>query len=80
MSMLAFSTQAMPSRAHLSQKTTTAERILREEYQTEGLDSGEMAESRNAEIRASVLDQSLRNLKPRNMRVLVDTGEVDVCC
>ena len=77
--MLAFTTQAVPSRAQLSKKTTNAERIIREEYQLEVLGSGEMAESRNAEIRASVLDQSHRNSKPRNMRMLVDTGEVDVC-
>ena len=77
MSMLAFSTQAMPSRA---QKTTNAMRIIREEDQHEVLGFWEMAESpRKAEIRGSVLDQSLRNLKSRNMRMLVDTGEVDVC-
>ena len=81
MSILAFSTQAMPPRAPLSPKFTKAERIIREEYQPEVLGSHEMAESRKAEIRARVLDQSLRNLKPRNMRMrmLVDTGEVDVC-
>ena len=79
MSMLAFSTQAMPSQAQLSQKTTNAERISRKEYQPEVLGLREMAESRKAEIHASVLDQSLRILKPRNMRMLVDTGEVDVC-
>ena len=80
MSMLASSIQAMPSRAQLSQKTANAGRIIREEYEPEVLRSREMAESRKAEIRASVLDQSLRNLKPRNMRTLVDTGEVDVRC
>ena len=79
MSMLAFSTQAMPSRAQLSQKTTNEKRIIREEYQPEVLGSREIAESRKEEIRASALDQSLRSLKPRNMRMLVDTGEVDVC-
>ena len=79
MSMLAFSTQAMLSRAQLSQKTTNAERIIRGEYQPEVLGSREIADSRKAEIRASVLDQSLRNLKPRNMRMLVDTGEVGEC-
>ena len=63
----------------MSQQTTNAERIIREEYQPEVLGSRQMAESRKAEIRASVLDQSLRNWKPRNMRMLVDTGEVDVC-
>lgn len=68
----------MPSRAQLSQKTTNAERISREEYQPEVFGFREMAESRNAEIRGSVLDQSLWNLRPRNMRMLVDTGEVDV--
>ena len=78
MSMLAFSTQAMPSRAQLSQKITNAERIIREEYQPEVLGSRQMAESRKAEIRASVLDQSLRNSKLRNLRMPVDTGEVDV--
>ena len=79
MSMLAFSTKAMPSRAQLSQKTTNTERISREEYQPEVLGPREMAESRKAEIHASVLDQSLRILKPRNMRMLVETGKVDVC-
>ena len=79
MSMLALTTQAVPSRAQLSKKTTNAERIIREEYQLEVLGSREMAESRNAEIRACVLDQNHRNLKPRNMRMLVDTGEVDFC-
>ena len=64
----------------MSKKSTNAERIIREEYQPEVLGFREMAESRKAEIRGSVLDQSLRNLKPRNMRMLVDTGEVDVCC
>ena len=78
MSMLAFSTKAMPSRAQLSQKTTNTERISREEYQPEVLGPREMAESRKAEIHASVLDQSLRILKPRNMRMLVETGKVDV--
>ena len=79
MSMLAFSSQAMPSRAQLSQKTTNAERIIREEYQHEVLGSRGMAESRKAGNRASKLAQSLGNLKPRTMRMLVDTGEVDVC-
>ena len=51
MSMLAFTTQAVPSRAQQSKKTTNAERNIREEYQLEVLGSGEMAESRNAEIR-----------------------------
>ena len=79
MSMLASSIQAIPSRAQLSQKTTNTERISREEYQPEVLGPREMAESRKAEIHASVLDQSLRILKPRNMRMLVETGKVDVC-
>ena len=79
MSMLASSTQAMPSRAQLSKKTTNAERIYREEYEPVVLRSHEVAESRKAEIRASVLDQSFRNLKPRNTRMLEDSGEVDVC-
>ena len=69
----------MPSRAQLSLKITNTEHISREEYQPEVLGPREMAESRMAEIHASVLDQSLRILKPRNMRMLVDTGEVDVC-
>ena len=71
MSMLAFSTRAMPSQAQLSQKTTNAQRIIREEYQPEVLGSGEMAKSRKANNRVSVLDESHRNLKPRNMRMLV---------
>ena len=79
MSILAFSTTAMPSRAQVSEKSTNAEGIFREEYQPEILGFREMAESRKAEIRASVLDQSLWNLKQRKMRMLVDTGEVDVC-
>ena len=92
-SMLAFSAQAMPSRAQLSQKTMNAERFIREEYHSEVLGFREMAksrkaeilgfremaESRKAEIRASVQDESLKNLKPRTMRMLVDAGEVDVC-
>ena len=77
MSMLAFSCQAMPSRAQLSQKNTNVERIIGLDYQPEVLDSPGMAELRKAEIRASVLDQSHRNLKPRNMRMLEDSGEVD---
>ena len=65
----------MPSRAQLSPKTTNAERIIREEYQPEVLGSREMAKSRKAEILASsVLDHSLRNLKPRKMRMLANTG------
>ena len=79
MSMLASSTQAMPSQAQLSKKTTNAERMNREEYEPVVLRSHEVAESRKAEIRASVLDQSLRNLKPGNMRMLEDPGEVDIC-
>ena len=67
----------MPSRAQLSLKITNTERISREEYQREVLGPREMAESRKAEIHASVLDQSLRILKPRNMRMLVETGKVD---
>ena len=77
--MLAFCSQVMPSRGQLSKKSTNAERFIREEYHPDVFLSREMAESRKAEIRASVLDQNLWNLKPRNMRMLVDTGEVDVC-
>ena len=80
MSMLAFGSQVMPCRAQLSKKTTNAERFIREEYRPDVFVSREMAESRKAEIRVSVLDQSFWNLKPRNMRMLVETGEVDVCC
>ena len=74
--MLAFSTRAMPSRAQLSQKAANVERNIREEYQPEVLGSREMAESRKAKISVSILDQSFRNLKPRNMRMLVDSGKV----
>ena len=68
----------MPSRAQLSLKITNTERISREEHQPEVLGPREMAESRKAEIHASVLDQSLRIL-PRNMRMLEETGNVDAC-
>ena len=72
------SSDALPSST--VSKITNAELIIRKEYQPEVLGSREMTESRRAEIRVSVTDQILRNLKPRNMRMLVDTGEVDVCC
>ena len=65
-------------RAQLFQKTTNVERIIHEEYQTEVLGFPEIAKSRKAEIRGSLLDQSLRNLNYLNMRMLVDTSEDDV--
>ena len=77
MSMLAISTQAMPSQAP---KTANAERIFREEFRPEVLGSHEMAESRKAKIRARVVDRSLGNLKPRNVQMLVNTVEIILKC
>lgn len=69
MSMLAFSTLAMPSRARVSEKSTNAELIYREEHQSEIFGFREVADSRKTEILARELDESYYDY----------IGEVDVC-
>ena len=65
----------MPSGPRLSQKIANDERHIRYKYQLDILGPRERAETRKAEIRGSVLNQSSRGLKARHMRRLAEAGE-----